>query len=75
MNECQDRPVRAVWRSGSDYGRGHGEVDCGLLSQYGLPGHSVASHSGQPGRGMASLDAPSNRTDLITIAAEVGNKL
>ena len=58
--------MSAVWRSGGEYGRGHGEVDCGLLSHCGSPGHSVASHSGPPGRGMASLVAPSNGTDLIT---------
>ena len=67
MNECQDWPVSAVCRSGGDYGRGHGEVVCGLLSRGGSPSHSVASHSGPPGRGMASLVAPSDRTDLITL--------
>ena len=66
INECQDWPVSAVCRSGGEYGRGHGEVDCGLHSHCGSPGHSVASHSGPPGRGMASLVAPSNGTDLIT---------
>ena len=32
---------------------------------------SVASHSGPPGRGMASLVAPSNRADLITDSIKV----
>ena len=62
----QDWPVSAAWRSGGDYGRGYGEVDCELLSHCGSPGHSVASHSGSPGRGMASLVSPSNGTDVIT---------
>mgnify|MGYP001801803097 CR=1 FL=1 len=55
-------------------GRGHGEVDCGLLSHCGSPGHSVASHSGPPRRGMASLVAPSNGTDLITGYSSLSNK-
>ena len=49
-----------------DYGPGHGKLDCGLLSHCGSPGHSVASHSGPSGRGMASLVAASNGIDLIT---------
>ena len=42
-------------------------MDGGLLSHCGSPGHSVASNSGLPGRGMASLVAPSNGTDLNRI--------
>ena len=62
----QDWPERNGWRLGGDYEPGHAEVDCGLLNHCGSPGHSVASHSGPSGRGMASLIAPSNGTDLIT---------
>ena len=61
--------MSAIWRSGGEYGRGHGEVDCGLLSHCGSPGHSVASHCGPPGRGMASLVVPSNGIDPITVSS------